>query len=203
MDKIKHFVEQSWLLIVAAFAFGLLLAVTNAAWQPRIIQNEKDKFENLAREMLVGETTFEIIADTFEVKLGKGKIDTVELQKAVIGDQHVGWAFICQGSGFADKIKLILVVDAGFENLKGFGVLSSNETPGFGDKITIKKGFYQKQFIGAPSTKLILSKAGDETIIDAEIISITGATVTSEAVVKILNTYILQIKTLLKEKGLI
>lgn len=203
MDKIKHFVEQSWLLIVAAFAFGLLLAVTNAAWQPRIIQNEKDKFENLAREMLVGETTFEIIADTFEVKLGKGKIDTVELQKAVIGEKHVGWAFICQGSGFADKIKLILVVDAGFENLKGFGVLSSNETPGFGDKITIKKGFYQKQFIGAPSEKLILSKAGDETIIDAEIISITGATVTSEAVVKILNTYILQIKTLLKEKGLI
>ena len=40
MNKIRYFVEQSWLLIVASFCFGLLIAVTNAGLLPRIIQNK-------------------------------------------------------------------------------------------------------------------------------------------------------------------
>ena len=38
---------------------------------------------------------------------------------------------------------------------------------------------------------------------DTEIIAITGATVTSDAVVTIFNNYIEQIKTKLQEKGLL
>lgn len=113
----------------------------------------------------------------------------------------VGWAFVCEGSGFADKIKLVLTVDAAFENLVGFGVLASNETPGFGDKI--KNNYFRTQFIKAPATKLVLSKTGDDKKIDSEIVAITGATVSSEAVVKILNNYIRQIKTYVQEEGLL
>jgi len=51
LKNIKYFIEQSWLLIVASFVFGLLLAVTNAAWQPRIIQNEIDKFNSNKRSL--------------------------------------------------------------------------------------------------------------------------------------------------------
>ncbi len=47
MDKVKYFFQQSWLLIVASFFFGLLIAVANAAWAGRILQNEEDKFNNL------------------------------------------------------------------------------------------------------------------------------------------------------------
>ena len=36
LKHIKHFIEQSWLLIVSSFVFGLLLAGANAAWMPRI-----------------------------------------------------------------------------------------------------------------------------------------------------------------------
>jgi len=108
---------------------------------------------------------------------------------------------VCEGSGFADKIKLVLTVDAAFENLAGFGVLASNETPGFGDKI--KNDYLRNQFIDAPAVQLVLSKTGDDKKIDNEIVAITGATVSSEAVVKILNNYIGQIKTYMQVEGLL
>lgn len=202
LRNIKYFIEQSWLLIVASFIFGLLLAVTNAAWQPRIIQNEIDKFNSLARGMLTDAADFETAAQNIEVESAKGKKIKTDIKKGVSADgKCVGWAFICEGSGFADKIKLVLTVDAAFEKLAGFGVLASNETPGFGDKI--KDDYFRNQFAGAPAIDLILSKTGNEKIIDSEIVAISGATVSSEAVVEIVNNYLKQIKAQLQAKGLL
>jgi electron transport complex protein RnfG len=202
LRNIKYFAEQSWLLIVASFIFGLLLAVTNAAWQPRIIQNEIDKFNRLAGGMLTDAAGFETVAEDVEVKSAKGKKIKTDIKKGVSADgKCVGWAFICEGSGFADKIKLVLTVDAAFEKLAGFGVLASNETPGFGDKI--KDDYFRNQFAGAPAVELILSKTGNEKIIDSEIVAISGATVSSEAVVEIVNNYLKQIKAQLQAKGLL
>lgn len=201
LKHIKLFIEQSWLLITSAVFFGLLLAVTNAAWRPRIIQNEIDKFNNLAGEMMTEATNFELV-ETIQVDTGKGRMVETEIKKGVNADgQCLGWAFVCQGSGFADKIRLVLTVDKAFEKLCGYGVLSSNETPGFGDKI--KNTYYRSQFTGAPATELTLSKIGDDKIIDSRIVAISGATVSSEAVVTILNNYIAQVKKQMKEKGLI
>ncbi len=202
MFKIKFFFQQSWLLIVASFFFGLLIAVANAAWQGKILQNEEDKFNNLAGEMLPEAASFETALEEVEVDLGKGKQKAITIKKAVADDGRcVGWAFKCEGSGFADKIKLVLAVDAGFEKLKGFGVLASNETPGFGDQI--KLPFYRNQFIGAPAEKLVLSKTGDSEKVDSEIVAISGATISSEAVVHIVNTFLPQIKNQIQTKGLV
>jgi electron transport complex protein RnfG len=151
---------------------------------------------------LTGAKDFETVVEDMEITARKGKIAKTDIKKAVDSEGDcIGWAFICEGSGFADKIKLVLTADASFEKLKGFGVLASNETPGFGDKI--KNDYFRNQFIEAPAIQLILSKTGDAQKIDAEIIAISGATVSSEAVVTILNNYIQQVKTQLQEKGLI
>jgi electron transport complex protein RnfG len=200
--KVKYFFQQSWLLIVASFFFGLLIAVANAAWEGRIRQNEEDKFNNLVVEMLPEAATFEMGLENAEVTSGRGKTKATSVKKAISADgKCVGWAFKCEGSGFADKIKLVLVVDAGFEKLKGFGVLASNETPGFGDQI--KLPFYRDQFVGAPAMELALIKLGDPTAIDSKIVAISGATVSSEAVVAIINTFVSQVKKHTQEMGLI
>lgn len=206
LKQIKFFFQQSWLLITSAVVFGLLLAYVNAEWQPRIIQNEIDKFNNLAKDLLTEAHEFTTPQGLEEVSLknAKGKITKTPIKQAMDSDGNsIGWAFVCKGSGFADKIKLVVALDANCEKLAGFGVLSSNETPGFGDKIAIKKGFFQSQFMGAPAEELMLTKTGDDKKIDTEIVAITGATVSSEAVVKILNSNVRQIKSILKEKGLI
>ena len=197
--SLKHFIEQSWLLVAASFFFGLLLAVTNAQLQPKIKQNEENKFKNIAGGMLTQVAEF-VVADTAYIDTGKGKMATTDIKKALnASGEVIGWAFVCEGSGFADKIKLVVAVDSGFEKLAGYGVLSSNETPGFGDKI--KNDYYRNQFMGASASELSLLKLGDAGLIDNEIIAISGATVSSEAVVKILNNYIKQVKIHMQEKG--
>ena len=206
-NPVVFYLQQSWLLMVSAIIFGCLLACLNAAWQPRIIQNEIDKFNELAGGLLSGAEQFETALEAVPVDIGKGKTYNVEVKKGTDANgKLVGWAFVCEGSGFADKIKLVVGVDAAFEKLAGFGVLSSNETPGFGDKINIKPedgGVYQPQFIGAPVTELELTKIGDPGKIDEQIIAISGATVTSEAVVKIFNVFLLPIKETMQEQNLL
>lgn len=202
---IKNFIEKSWLLIVASLFFGVLLAGTNALLDPRIKQNEIDKFNNLASGMITNAESFDSAAE-LEITSVKGKPVTVDVKKAIDSSGNdAGWAFIAEGSGFADKIKIVIATDAKFEKLKGFGVLLSNETPGFGDKINNAKHYFVKQFTGTPAKPLELAKIGDWEIIenDNEIITITGATITSDAVVSIFNTYLEQIKAQLTEKGLL
>lgn len=198
MSKITYFIQQSWLLIVAAFFFGLLIAVTNAAWQPRIQYNEENKLDNLMAGLIKAKT-FEIAEKQLELKGEKGKIIKTDIYKALGTDKEtLGFAFVASGSGFADKIKLVIAVDSKFENFFGFKVLASNETPGFGSKI--KEEFFGNQFENAPAKKLILTKTGDEKQIDDQIVAISGATVSSEAVVKIINNFVTQIKDKMQNK---
>jgi len=202
MAKVKYFFEQSWLLIVSAFLFGLLIAVANATWEGRIRQNEEDKFNNLGRDLLPDAATFETAIERLEIDYGKGKTKATQVKKGLSADgKCTGWAFKCEGSGFADKIKLVIAVDAGFEKLMGFGVLASNETPGFGDQI--KLSYYRDQFVGAPVGELVLLKTGEPETIDSKIIAISGATVSSEAVVAIINDFLTEVKNQVQAKGLI
>jgi len=199
---VRHFLEQSWLLLLAAVLFGTVLATLDAAWRPLIVQNEIDKFNRLAGAMLPGATEFQTAAESVGIKTDKGGIVYTDVKRAVdAAGKPVGWAFIAEGAGFADKIKLVVAVNDAFTEMRGFGVLFSNETPGFGDKM--KNDEFRDQFKGAPTTELTLSKTGDRSAVDDEIVAITGATVTSESVVMLLNRYLDQVKPQLKEKGLI
>jgi electron transport complex protein RnfG len=201
MSKIKHFFEQSWLLIISSFCFGLLIAVANAAWSPRIKQNEKDKLDNLMTGLIAEAKNFQIAIEGVEVPGKKGKMTKTDIYEALDDSgKNAGFAFVAIGPGFADKIKLVIAVDAKCEKFLGFKVLSSNETPGFGDRI--KGDYFGDQFKKAPAGELELVKTGDPETIDSEIVAISGATVSSEAVVKIFNRYINKVKEQLQSKEL-
>lgn len=207
MDKLKHFIEQSWLLIVASFAFGLLLAATNYALEPMIIQNKIDKLNRKAMVLLPTAKEFVPLeladGDAIRIISARGKEIEIVAYKGVSADDNgAGWAFNVSGSGFADKIELVVVVDNDFKRMMGYGVLSSNETPGFGDKINDPEVFLN-QFKGIPVGQLKLMMTGDRSKIDSEIIAISGATISSEAVVRILNDSLGQIKEQMQKKGLI
>ncbi len=200
MSKIKHFIEQSWLLIIASFFFGLLIATANTVWSPRIEQNKITKINNLMSGLLPKAEKFELAAE-LQIKSSKGKKVKSNVYEALAERQCLGWAFNCEGPGFADKIELIVAVDKNFEKFAGYAVLASNETPGFGDRI--KLSYYRQQFVGAPIGKLEIAKTGDAEKIDSEIVAISGATVSSEAVIKIINSFVVQVKKQMQEKGLI
>ena len=202
MSKTKHFIEQSWLLIVASFAFGLLIATTDAVLSPRIEQNKIDKINRLMSSLLPEAKKFKLTAE-FEIESAKGgKVLKSNIYKAMSeGDECVGWAFNTSGPGFADKIELIIAVDKDFQKIAGLDCLATNETPGFGDQIKLLN--WRSQFAGAPVEELELVKIGDAEEIDSEIVAISGATVSSEAVVKIINNSLIQIKNQMQKEGLI
>jgi electron transport complex protein RnfG len=202
MSKIKYFLQQSWLLIVASFFFGLLIAVTSAALSPRIRQNEINKRNRMVTVLLPEAKDFILLDEPVEIQSLQGKIEKVEIYKAMSGaDECVGWSFEAVGSGFADKIKLVIALDKNFEKIAGFDVLLSNETPGFGDQI--KYDYYRDQFKGAPAGELKLVTIGERSKIDSEIVAISGATISSEAVVEIVSNSVTKVKEQMRKKGII
>jgi electron transport complex protein RnfG len=201
VDKIKYFIQQSWLLIVASFFFGLLIAVTSAGLSPRIRQNEINKRNRLTAILLPEAKDFFPLAKPIEIQGRGGKKESVQVYKAVSeSGQVVGWSFEAIGSGFQDKIKLVVAVDASFDQIEGYDVLSSNETPGFGDRI--KNSYFKDQFKDAPAGQLKLVTVGDPKKIDSEIVAISGATISSEAVVDIVSNYVTQVKEQMLKKGI-
>ena len=188
-----RFIKQSWLVLVAALVFGLLVAIVDGALREKIALNAWLKLEGEMKTLLGQDNTYEAVKDEADGK-------TLYYVGTDSEGNIVGYAFEAKGSGFADKIELVIAVDKNCEKFFGFKVLDSKETPGFGDKIKTED-FYRNQFIGAPCKEFTLSKMGDDKKIDSEIVAITGATVTSEAVVKILNNFISQVKARMKEKG--
>lgn len=201
------FIQESWLLMVAAVLFGCLLSSLNMAWGPKIETNQKSKFAKLAGGLITDAKTFEVAMDPVSIPQAKGAPVEVLVQKGLSADGKLaGFVFQCEGAGYGGTIKLLVGVDASFETIQGFGVLESSETPGFGDKINIKAedgGDYQPQFIGAPVEALTLAKTGDATVIDHEIVAITGATVTSSAVVDIFNAFLVPLKEKVAAEGLL
>jgi electron transport complex protein RnfG len=202
VDKIKYFMQESWLLIVASFFFGLLIAVTSAGLSPRIRQNEINKRNRLVSALLPEAKDFVPLDEQIEIKSHRGKKENIVVYKAVSeANECVGWSFEAVGSGFQDKIKLVIALDKNCEKIAGFDVLASNETPGFGDRI--KNDYYRDQFKGAPAGELKLVTVGEPEKIDSEIVAISGATISSEAVVDIVSNYVTQVKEQMQKKGLI
>lgn len=202
LKSLKYFLQQSWLLIVASFCFGLVLAIADAAWRPIIEQNKTEKVTQKLRGLFKQGQRFELIFDDTQLSLGEAETAVVDVYKVMSSTgEVVGWAFTCSGSGFADKIELVVGVGRGFDEFNGYAVIASNETPGFGDRI--KNDYYRDQFEGAPAKLLELVKSGNAEKIDREIVAISGATVSSEAVVSIINDYIQPVRRMLKEKGII
>jgi electron transport complex protein RnfG len=201
VSRLKYFIQQSWLLIVASFFFGLLIAVTSAGLSPRIRQNEINKRNRLTSALLPEAKDFIPLAEPIEIRGRGGRKESVQVYKAVSeSGEVVGWSFEAVGSGFADKIKLVVALDANFARIEGYDVLSSNETPGFGDRI--KNSYFRDQFKGAPAGELKLVTVGEPKKIDSEIVAISGATISSEAVVDIVSNYVTQVKEQMLKKGI-
>jgi electron transport complex protein RnfG len=201
MSRLKHFVEQSWLLLASSFCFGLLIAVTNAALSGRIEMNKVAKLNELTKALLPAADRFQPVPAQIEVALPDGSKERMAIFEALSKDQQrVGWSFNVHGMGFSGAIEMVIAIDKDFQQIMGLDVLSSSETPGFGDRI--KSDWYRAQFAGAPADRLTLVKVADPALKDAQIVALTGATVSSQAVVDTVNRFLAQVKDQMKQKGL-
>ena len=92
----------------------------------------------------------------------------------------LGYVFTAAGNGYSSVVETVVGVDLDW-NITGTKVTSQQETPGLGTKsVEIRYGeddpWFQRQFKGKSARKIMVDKDG------GEIVSITGATITSRTI---------------------
>ena len=103
---------------------------------------------------------------------------------------RAGFAIVAAEPGFADDVKVLFGYDPAARRVVGFKVLENKETPGLGDAIAKDEKFLGG-FRGArvPPGGLVAKRkgSGDADPEKGEIDTITGATISSKTVIRILN----------------
>ena len=130
------------------------------------------------------------------------KIEKIIIEEEIIyklfdrEENLIGYGFAASGQGYQGKIKMLVVSDKSMEYLKGIEVVESLETPGLGAKI--QEASFKNQFKDLKVAEALVC-VKDEVTGKGQIKAITGATVSSRAVVNILNTGIKEIRRLINK----
>lgn len=197
----NNYILQAWLCISLALIFGISLAAVQAALGPVISANKLNETKEKVPEILLGKEaaakmdaageTFQITPDTVAVEK-----DGIKKVYSVFETRHedghlVGWVTKVSGQGYADKIELLLGLDPSIETITGLFILDQKETPGLGNKIVEPQ--WRQQF-AEKSTRNPLTVVKDGATERNEIDAVTGATISSDSVVSIINKTVADLK---------
>lgn len=175
---------------VSGAVAGLLLVVAYGITLPRIEANRALALDLAVKEVLRAPERYEtlyVVGQTLAKRPPEGA-DPKKLEQVYLGfgpgSETIGFAIVAGEAGFQDVVKLIFGYDPKTKQLLGMKVLESKETPGLGDKIEKDQAFVG-QFAGA-QPPLVGVKKGKRAS-PREVDMITGATISSKAVIRIIN----------------
>ena len=186
---------RSWKLIAlmtaAGALAGLLIVTAYQATLPRI-EHHKGEVERAAvQEVLKAPPSFDTLYlyNGALVKHLPSGTSTKGLDKVYLGHdaagKRVGFALSGTENGFQDPVTVMFGYDAAAHALLAMKVISNKETPGLGNKIESDSAFIQG-FVGAAAPLTGVKRdRGRKTPNDVEMI--TGATISSRAVIRIIN----------------
>lgn len=179
-------------LALAGLLSGLILVGVFIWTKPLIAANRASALEAAVTRVLPGA----VKATSFELRDGKVQASTIAVGAAsdrpmayagVAADGRVvGYAIPAEGPGFMDTIRLLYGYVPEDGKIIGMEVLDSRETPGLGDKI-IKDPDFVGNFKALSVKPTIVGVKKGQKAKPNEIDFITGATISSKAVVKTIN----------------
>jgi electron transport complex protein RnfG len=158
-DTLKKFFPIISVTVVVFIAVALL-GLTDNLVRDKIEWQKEQKIQRMLLEIFPDMTEHSLEADIYRIYSNGAEI---------------GSAFLALGKGYGGFIDILV----GLENettIKGVTIVSHLESPGLGARIT--ESAFREQFIGVNIADVALRQEGGE--IDA----ITGATISSKAVVE-------------------
>lgn len=177
-------------LSLAGLISGLILVGAYELTLPRILANQARDLREAVFKVLPGVERFETLA-FIDGNLQQVEEDAEDVETIYAGydnqDQFVGYAIPGEGVGFQDAIKLIYGFQPAERVIVGMEVLDSKETPGLGDKI-IKDQVFKENFTALAVDPEVVSVPTGTRSSPNEVDTITGATISSKAVINIINT---------------
>ncbi len=178
--------SKAWmlgLLLILSVICSASLAYVNIKTEPIIRRNEEQK-----RMMTVlnifgvsyDPTNSASIAETYKTRITEGS----ERGFTVFHEKETGQTAIeLSGSGFQSTIAVVVALKD--DTISGFRVVNQNETPGLGSRMSEEA--FQKQFTGKKVAHGIAMVKGGHAGA-SEFDAVTGATETSKALARILNS---------------
>ena len=166
---------------------ALLLSLVASLAKEKIYANQKDAIDK---------SLSDIVSDCEKVE----KRMVADSSFYVLWDSQeniIGYGLLVQGQGYQGKIKIMAVVDEDCKKLLGIEIIESSETPGLGAKINDTA--FKQQFSDL-STSSVIQHTKEETIKNNQIKAISGATISSQAVVSIVNKGIGELKKIVIEQ---
>ncbi|MDU4860077.1 MAG: RnfABCDGE type electron transport complex subunit G [Terrisporobacter othiniensis] len=168
------------LFIICAIAAGLL-AGTNQMTAP-VIEQRNEQANDEARKIVLSEAKEFKLVDSNKYK-NKSDVKVVEVYEGLNGSDVAGYTIKVLPKGYGGEIELMVGVSKD-GTISGVKVGNMTETPGLGAKA--KEEPFYSQYAGKPATELNVVKSGAAG--ETEIQAISGATITSKAVTKGVNT---------------
>ena len=182
----KDTIRMILVLVVVGTVSGIMLTGVYNYAHPLIEENQRQERIEASTKVLPGAVDFR------EMTIGGVLVYEGVDEKGSV----VGYAFTGEGNGYQGKIKIIAGLDAKLENIKGVEILESSETPGLGAKITEEE--FKGQFRGLSALREITFTK--EPPKGNAIQAITGATISTNSVVGILNEEIARVRAALTDK---
>lgn len=165
------------ILLIITMISGLLLGFANDLTKEAILENSKISKDDLNYIMPAAEkiqdTTIELDEDS----------NIKELYEAVSGNDTIGYVMKINVKGFHGPIDFVVGISKD-DKVTGMKVLSHNETPGLGAKITEDK--FMQRFKDKPATDYLEAVKVTPNK-DNEVEAISGATTSSKASVSAVN----------------
>jgi electron transport complex protein RnfG len=184
-------------LTVLTMVAGGLLSYWDGITRPRIEAYRLEQLKKAISEVLPEHESYdEITADGMTLYVGKNS-DTQE---------PVGIAFEAIGNGFQGKISIMVGMSTDFNKIYAIKVLEQLETPGLGTKIVADPSnkedqyWFPNQFKHLSVIPQINLVKNIKPVNPNEIQAITGATISSRAIVTILNNAIKKAKSIYQSK---
>ncbi len=178
----KNSVKMIAVLLVLGFLSGGALSQMQLYASPKIAEHKAEAIKQSVYSIFPESDHYEteVIAEREIYKIFNKR------------ERILGYAFIAVGKGYQDDIVMMVGLNRSLDKIEGMEVLQSLETPGLGGKI-METGF-KSQFKGlATSSDIIYINSVPKT--DGEIQAITGATISTRSVVRILNDAIKDVKS--------
>ncbi len=187
-------VRMILVLTVVGLVSGSLLSVVGLLTKQRIEMNRQQEIQAAINEVIPNTKTSQKIYEEDNLTVYESKDNS---------KNTVGFAVYTSGTGFQDVITLMYGIDPSLSTIKDMTILDQKETPGLGAKITDEKAFLRFWEGKSCEKPLSLRKPAvdsPEKLSPSEVNAITGATISSEKVLDIVNLSLERLKQI-KQQG--
>ncbi|HBT49254.1 MAG: Electron transport complex, RnfABCDGE type, G subunit [Caldanaerobacter subterraneus] len=180
----KETVKVGLILFLITAVAGVILGVSNAVTSEKIAEMEEIANNTAKQEVLKEAKSFVTLDEKRLKEIAGSNQNVLEISEGYDANSSlVGYVFKITSNGYGGEIQFMVGISKkGY--ITGIKILNHKETPGLGANAT--KSFFTDSFKGkSVADKLVVVKHPPKA--DNEIQALTGATITSNAIVNGVN----------------